>query len=821
MVLVQLGALRFAGLFSDFGSLPLDANLNGAIFDAVDTVQKWVFDGTAWTEFLGDTSGEDNTGDNVGVGTGLIFRDKMGVVLNFKSLIGGTNITVTDNADDITLSSTGTSPLTTKGDMLGFTTVDARLPVGTDGQVLSANSVQGIGLEWIDAPSSSPLTTKGDLVAFSTLDVRLPVGTDEQVLTADATAVEGVRWKDAAGGGGGITGLEPNSTILEYSTELTDYTTPNSATATSESASPINIDNGGDTSNGAGFNGLVMVTKFTGLTAGVLITEVNSKIQVAAGNIRAHVYDSIAGIPTNLLAESDSQAVTASAGGIEVVPLLSNAVVPSNGEVWVGHQVSSASCDVFFGLGTIERKDDSHAFGSAPDPFSQTGTNNNGIFVQLTLTTGAADAIDGDTATFWASDAGINESITLDMGSLQNCYGLAYYIDKVQSGITETQFQIKSTSLVENNDLKAYYQFDEVSGDLINQSTSAVTLGSAADGTVTATQNVAGLIDRAYSFDGVADKVLLGSSLSQFNFMHNGTTPWTFLTWIKRQETGNGEIFDTNDRSNSVVGIGIGFNVSGDNVFCQVTNGSGNVVNFGSTTTITNDGNWHMVAVQFDGVTTYSIEIDDDGTIDTASAALAESASDAGFIAHVATIAAEDNAWLNGDLDEMSIWERQLSGAELESFYNAGLGRVIAQDTNEQILRTVQVADLVDQTYNYIRFNGVNTQLIRIEGSSGSSLVMAANELAVQVETDPPLTTLHGQFTINGTDANLPLNGGDPTSTVIDDPQINTLTFNNVGTPNDPAAGKAVLWIETVDANNDGIFAKIKVDGTFKTVRVI
>ncbi len=43
------------------------------------------------------------TGANVGAGTGLSFRDKVGDVLNFKSLIGGTNVTVTDNADDITI----------------------------------------------------------------------------------------------------------------------------------------------------------------------------------------------------------------------------------------------------------------------------------------------------------------------------------------------------------------------------------------------------------------------------------------------------------------------------------------------------------------------------------------------------------------------------------------------------------------------------------------------------------------------------------------------------------------------------------------------
>jgi len=45
--------------------------------------------------------GEANTGNNVGVGVGLIFRDKTGVILNFKSLIAGANITINNNVDDI------------------------------------------------------------------------------------------------------------------------------------------------------------------------------------------------------------------------------------------------------------------------------------------------------------------------------------------------------------------------------------------------------------------------------------------------------------------------------------------------------------------------------------------------------------------------------------------------------------------------------------------------------------------------------------------------------------------------------------------------
>ena len=56
------------------------------------------------------------------------------------------------------------------------------------------------GSAWVSVGGSSPLTTKGDLYTYSTTDARLGVGTDGQILTADSTAATGIKWAAASGG---------------------------------------------------------------------------------------------------------------------------------------------------------------------------------------------------------------------------------------------------------------------------------------------------------------------------------------------------------------------------------------------------------------------------------------------------------------------------------------------------------------------------------------------------------------------------------------------------------------------------------------------
>lgn len=57
------------------------------------------------------------------------------------------------------------SPLTTKGDVVGFSTVNARIPIGTDGQILTADSTQTLGLKWAATATTGITQLTGDVTA--------------------------------------------------------------------------------------------------------------------------------------------------------------------------------------------------------------------------------------------------------------------------------------------------------------------------------------------------------------------------------------------------------------------------------------------------------------------------------------------------------------------------------------------------------------------------------------------------------------------------------------------------------------------------------
>jgi hypothetical protein len=88
---------------------------------------------------------------------------------------------------------------TTKGDLFVATGADvgARLAVGANDQILTADSGQTTGVKWAYDPIQDPITAKGGIVFGTAADTvaQVAVGANNTILHADSAQAAGVIWK--------------------------------------------------------------------------------------------------------------------------------------------------------------------------------------------------------------------------------------------------------------------------------------------------------------------------------------------------------------------------------------------------------------------------------------------------------------------------------------------------------------------------------------------------------------------------------------------------------------------------------------------------
>lgn len=135
----------------------------------------------------------------------------------------------------------GSNVLTTKGDLYTFTTVNARLGVGTDGQILSADSAQATGLKWITASGT------GTVTSVSVVDANALTGSVANASTTPAITLSR-KYRTIAG----ITTLANTDGVVKCTGTTYTVTLMSAATAGVQQVTIKNSASGNITIDGSG-----------------------------------------------------------------------------------------------------------------------------------------------------------------------------------------------------------------------------------------------------------------------------------------------------------------------------------------------------------------------------------------------------------------------------------------------------------------------------------------------------------------------------------------------------------------------------------------
>ena len=248
------------------------------------------------------------------------------------------------------------------------------------------------------------------------------------------------------------------------------------------------------------------------------------------------------------------------------------------------------------------------------------------------------------------------------MDSAGNLYVADRYLSTIRKGVGTTNPCVAAPT-----NMVLWLPFDETNGIISANLIPGGNSGTQVNGPVA----VNGYVAHSLSFDGINQYVEVPS----YNAINFGTNDFSIDAWVRRATNDPGTsvriIVDKRDESGGVRGYSL-FLGNGGALGFQLADGS--FSNYSSSLAVANDGQWHHVAVTVDRDNTNGIVFYLDGVADSLlrNPVPYQASVSTTFPLRVGSRSSSVSFNFFGGIDEVELFSRVLTPAEVAALFNAG-----------------------------------------------------------------------------------------------------------------------------------------------------
>lgn len=265
-----------------------------------------------------------------------------------------------------------------------------------------------------------------------------------------------------------------------------------------------------------------------------------------------------------------------------------------------------------------------------------------------------------------------------------------------------------------DNLLRYFKMEDNAANTTVVDSTGTANGTNAAN---TSGKTVGGRVNNALDFNGSSDSVNLGSGISI-----NGNDAFTFNVWVYPTASANGNaIVISPDGANNL------------QIQCYIAAGAiyyQRGANYVEKLVTLSLNTWTMLTITYDGTNIRGYRnATEESTSPVASAGSISAGTNNARIGRAANVA---GAYFQGRIDEVGIWSRALSGAEITQLYNSGNGLTypFANNYTQSVDEALTLVDSISKGAG----KSLN-EVVTLVDTQTKAMTKSLNEVATLVDT--------------------------------------------------------------------------------------